>query len=108
MRFSHILLPDGSSAIVTRKRPPTIHDSRYAELIELLIAERVNASISQTTLADKLGIEQPDVSKVERLVRRIDVLEFFDWVNALAQLSNDDPRRILSALHNSSHRPSRG
>lgn len=108
MRFSHILPPDGSLATVMRKRPPTIHDSRYADLIELLIAERVNASISQATLADKLGIEQPDISKIERLVRRIDVLEFFDWVNALAQLSNNDPRRILSALHDRSHRPPRG
>ena len=93
---------------MTRKRVPTIHDSRYARLIELLVSERVRACIPQTMLASELGIEQPDVSKVERLVRRIDMLEFFDWVNALAALSNTDPGKILSDLHASSDRPSRG
>lgn len=99
MRFSHNKGVTGRSKEMTNKRSSTIHDTRYRRLIEILIQNRVSAGISQSTLAEELGISQPDVSKVERFVRRIDVLEFFDWVIGLAALSNCDPKEILSEIY---------
>lgn len=40
--------------------------------------------MSQIELGDRLGIQQSDVSKVERGVRRLDVVELRSW---LAELS---------------------
>lgn len=99
MRFSHIYDVTRESLIVTNKRVPTIHDARYIKLVELLSEYRIRNNISQLTLASKLKLSQPDVSKVERFVRRIDVLEFFDWVNALAALSKNDPKEILNDIY---------
>lgn len=93
---------------MTNKRSSTIHDARYKRLIEILIQNRVSAAISQGKLAQELGISQPDVSKVECFVRRIDALEFFDWVIALAALSNCDPKRILSDIYLYTSRPLSG
>lgn len=93
---------------MTNKRSSTIHDARYQRLIDILIQKRVSAGISQSKLADELGMSQPDVSKVERFVRRVDVLEFFDWVIALATLSNSDPKGILGDIYLSTSRPFEG
>lgn len=90
---------------MTNKRFSTINDSRYRKLVEILIERRVSAGISQATLSSKLGICQPDVSKVERYVRRIDALEFFDWVIAISALSNSDPQEILGDIYVSTSRP---
>jgi transcriptional regulator with XRE-family HTH domain len=93
---------------MTNKRSSTIHDARYRRLIEILIESRVSAGISQLKIAVELGISQPDVSKVERFVRRIDALEFFDWVIALAALSNNDPKELLSDIYLCASRPHSG
>lgn len=39
--------------------------------------------VTQAALADALGFRQADISKVERGVRRLDVLELRAWVDAL-------------------------
>ena len=93
---------------MTNRRSSTIHDSRYRRLIEILIDRRSEAGVSQTALAAELGICQPDVSKVERFVRRIDALEFFDWVIALGTLTNRDPKEILGELYLCASRPRQG
>jgi hypothetical protein len=90
---------------MTNRRSSTIHDARYGRLIEILINRRSEAGISQAALASTLGICQPDVSKVERFVRRIDALEFFDWVIALGALTNCDPEEILGDLYLCASRP---
>jgi transcriptional regulator with XRE-family HTH domain len=90
------------------KRTSTIHDPRYLRLIETLIDQRGKANVSQAALAMALGLTQPDISKVERLVRRIDVLEFFDWIEAIAALSNSNPRDMLDDLYIVARRPRQG
>lgn len=54
----------------------TIHDNSYRELIDELMKERIRLNISQSELAIQIGLNQPDVSKIEKLERRLDVLEF--------------------------------
>jgi transcriptional regulator with XRE-family HTH domain len=44
---------------------------------------RARCGATQVELADKLGIRQTDISKTERGVRRLDVLELRAWVSAL-------------------------
>ena len=54
----------------------TIHDNSYRELIDELMKEWIRLNISQSELAIQIGLNQPDVSKIEKLERRLDVLEF--------------------------------
>ena len=61
----------------------TIHDPRYIQLITELVNARIGRSITQVTLAQKLGQHQSYVAKVEGLERRLDVIELFDWLQGL-------------------------
>jgi transcriptional regulator with XRE-family HTH domain len=61
----------------------TIHDSQYRKLISELAQERIRLNISQGELATQVGLNQSDVSKIEKFERRLDVLEFFMILKAL-------------------------
>jgi transcriptional regulator with XRE-family HTH domain len=50
---------------------------------ELLVELRNAAQLTQVDLAKRLEWEQTHVSRVERGVRRLDVLELRRWVNAM-------------------------
>lgn len=54
----------------------TIHDSLYQKLVKELTQERVRLSISQGELAGQVGLNQSDISKIEKFERRLDILEF--------------------------------
>lgn len=60
----------------------SIYDPRYRRIVGALVRLRENAGMSQAALALSLGLSQPDISKIERCERRIDVLEVIDWVLA--------------------------
>lgn len=53
---------------------------------DALIAElkrvRLDAKLTQATLAAKLGVAQSFVAKVEGAERRLDVIEFIRWLDA--------------------------
>jgi predicted transcriptional regulator len=53
----------------------TIHDKRYQSLISELTKERIRLSISQGELATSVGLNQSDISKIEKFEKRLDVLE---------------------------------
>jgi transcriptional regulator with XRE-family HTH domain len=61
----------------------TIHDPRYSLLVENLKSARQSRNITQASLAKALGQPQPYVAKVETLERRLDIIELFDWLDAL-------------------------
>lgn len=68
----------------------TIHDPRYRALIARLVSLREAEGLTQGGLAERLGgllrgFRQADVSKVEGLQRRLDVVEVSDWLTALGQ-----------------------
>jgi len=52
-------------------------------LLELLIELRNAAGLTQVALAEKLKWEQTHISRVERGVRRLDILELRRWVDAI-------------------------
>ena len=53
----------------------SIHTRDYAILLELLIELRHNAGLTQAQLGSKLPFGQPEISKIERGERRVDVIE---------------------------------
>lgn len=60
-----------------------LHTQDQLLLRELLIEYRNAAGITQATLAARLQWEQTHISRVERGVRRLDVLELRHWVSAM-------------------------
>jgi len=55
----------------------------YDILTELLVAARQSAGLTQEELADRLLIGQSAVSKVERGVQRLDLVELHRWLSAI-------------------------
>lgn len=60
----------------------SIYDEKYQALVVLLALERKRLNISQAELASAMGLHQSDVSKIEKLERRLDVLEFSRMLHA--------------------------
>jgi transcriptional regulator with XRE-family HTH domain len=63
--------------------PRSLSHSQYELFLSLLREVRLRQGVTQAALADALGFRQADISKVERGVRRLDVLELRAWVDAL-------------------------
>ena len=61
----------------------TIHNTLYQKLVRELTQERVRLNISQGELAAQVGLNQSDISKIEKFERRLDVLEFSMILKAL-------------------------
>ena len=59
------------------------HHSDYQALLEVLRLLRQEAGVTQVVLADRLENTQTFVSKVERGERRLDLVEFVEWCEAL-------------------------
>jgi transcriptional regulator with XRE-family HTH domain len=79
--------------------PSSIHDPEYHKIINALISLREAAKLSQTSLALELGLTQPDVSKIERRERRIDVLEALRWIRA----TGSDPSEFFAPFAKLEH-----
>lgn len=61
----------------------SLHTRQYALLLQELRAARAAAGLSQIALAERLDMQQSDVSKCERGTRRLDVVELRQWGQAL-------------------------
>ena len=75
----------------------SIHDPEYHRIVDALISLREKAKLSQKAIAREIGLTQPDVSKIERRERRIDVLETLRWVRA----TNADPAEFFAQFASS-------
>ena len=53
----------------------SIHSDQYAALLKVLTRKRVDSGITQTQIAEKLGMTQSAYSKLERGELRIDVIQ---------------------------------
>ena len=69
-------------------------DDRYRALIIRLRTRREELKLSQRELADRLKVHQQFVSRVELLSRRLDVVEFSDYVAALEL----DPAKLFASI----------
>lgn len=61
----------------------TIHSAQHQVLLDLLRQARMERSVTQLELSQRIGMSQSDISKVERGVRRLDVLELRVWLGGL-------------------------
>jgi transcriptional regulator with XRE-family HTH domain len=77
----------------------SIFSPDYSALIDLLTQERKNLSLSQSEVAQLLGMSQSDVSKIENQERRLDVLEFKQFLGIYRVQDNSEFRKhILTFL----------
>lgn len=58
----------------------TIHTPEYAELINALASERKRLGLSQAEVAAGIGLLQSDISKIESLERKLDVITLRDLI----------------------------
>ncbi len=75
----------------------SIHDPEYHRIIDALISLRERAKLSQKAIAHEIGLTQPDISKIERRERRIDILETLRWVRA----TDADPAEFFAQFTSS-------
>jgi len=61
----------------------TLHSSQHQILLSLLRQARADRAVTQEELSARIGMSQSDISKVERGVRRLDVLELRVWLKGL-------------------------
>jgi len=73
------------------------HNRRYQSLLELLKSWRAEAGLTQTEVGERLGNTQTFVSKVERGERRLDVVEFAEWCEALGMAPGQALQQFLDA-----------
>ncbi|MES0492080.1 MAG: helix-turn-helix transcriptional regulator [Leptospirales bacterium] len=62
-----------------KKRQVTIYRLEYIKIIDKLIKARKDAGLKQSDVADLLGWHQVDVSKIEKRVRRLDIMDLIDF-----------------------------
>lgn len=72
----------------------SLHSAEYRAFVELLIAARKRAGLTQQQLAYRLGKPQSFVAKYERGERRLDVVELV----AITRAAGADPHAIIDAL----------
>lgn len=74
--------------------PRSVFTDAYTILLKSLVDARKAAGLTQAELSERVGKPQPFMSKVERGVRRIDVIEFCAIARALGQ----EPVVLFSAI----------
>ena len=72
----------------------SVFTDAYATFLDVLIAARKDAGVTQIELGARLGKTQTFVSTFERGVRRVDVIEFY----AIARALNIDPMSLFGDL----------
>lgn len=65
--------------------PRSIYHPNYQALRAAMIAARKTAGLTQIQMAEKLGVGQSYVSKIERGESYVDVMTFVDWCQACHQ-----------------------
>ena len=78
--------------------PKPLHDARYKKMLDLLLEARDTSGLSQRDLAPLLNEDQSYVSKCERGIRRLDVIELRDWVSALGLKFSTFAKRLDAEL----------
>ncbi|WP_299735846.1 helix-turn-helix transcriptional regulator [uncultured Roseobacter sp.] len=66
----------------------------HQALMQVLVETRKSKGITQQELADRLDRPQSYIAKVETGERRLDVIEFIEWSQALATR----PENVIAAI----------
>ncbi|MEP7296808.1 MAG: helix-turn-helix transcriptional regulator [Burkholderiales bacterium] len=90
----------------------TLNSERNLLFVQMLRDVRSAVGLTQIELADRLKIHQTEISRVERGIRRLDVLELHDWLEALSVplvefVVELDDRLLAMKVRNKQTRPGR-
>ena len=77
----------------------SIRSPRHQALLDLLVAVRRQAKLTQAAVAERLGRPQSYMAKVENGERRLDVVEFVALVGALGGEPREVFARYLDVAH---------
>ena len=70
----------------------------YRKMIEALVAARMGAGLGQRELARRLGRHASWLNKIERLERRLDILEFVVIARAIGIPPNALMEQLIAGL----------
>ena len=73
----------------------------YRSAIKMIVSVRVESGLSQREVSRRLGKPPSFVNKIEQIERRIDIVEFLAFADALGIPPADLIRRVRDALPNS-------
>jgi transcriptional regulator with XRE-family HTH domain len=76
--------------------PKTLRSLRHEALVALLVEKRKRAGLTQAEVAKKLRRYQSFVATVESGERRIDVVEFLEFADAIGFDPRDAVRRLMA------------
>ncbi len=76
----------------------SVHTPAYKALLETLIEAREAAGLTQVELAARLETTQSFISKCERGERRLDVVEFVEFVKAMGREPTGLRRKFLDRV----------
>ena len=74
--------------------PKSVFTGAHTHLVDVLIATRKRAGLTQVQLAQLIGKDQKFISLIERSQRRVDVIEFY----VLAKAMDVDPVRLYASV----------
>ncbi|MET0183184.1 MAG: helix-turn-helix transcriptional regulator [Caulobacterales bacterium] len=74
--------------------PRSVFTDAYSIVLKTLLEAREAAGLTQIDLAARLDRPQPFISKVERGVRRLDIVEFYAWARAIGE----DPAALFARI----------
>lgn len=78
----------------------SIYTDDYIKIISVLRTIRVNRNITQAEMAKLLNVTQSFISKVENRERRLDVIEFLSWIDALGvSISDVLPEKYIGGIN---------
>lgn len=80
--------------------PKTIRSPQHQALLDLLVATRGEAKLTQAVVAERLGRPQSFVAKVENGERRLDIIEFVALVEALG----GEPQEVFASFLHAARR----
>ena len=61
----------------------SLTDPRYRVMVDQLVVLRHEAGLTQRDVADRLGVVQAYVWKVEKYQQRLDPLQLVEWLRAI-------------------------
>ena len=70
-------------------------DPLYQALIEALVRERKARGLTQIDVAGRMGTDQSQISKFERYERRLDIVDFVRYCQAI---EIDSPELLRAAI----------
>lgn len=77
----------------------SLHSAAYREMIAILKKKRRELKWTQAELAERCGVYQSYISRVESCEQRIDVIDYFKLANILLI----DDETILKTIHRHIH-----